>query len=474
MSATTRSTPSSFSTHEKAQQINLDPTFYGTFAEIGAGQEVARWFFRVGGAAGTVAKSMSAYDMTFSDAIYGPAQRYVSRERLLEMLDHEYRLLQERLSVKRGNNTRFFVFANTVVAKGYHSPKSCHAWTGMRMQTRPGGPINQLLLHYRLLDKDHLQQQEAIGIMGVNLLYAAYMFWDDLDRLLPSLIENLGEGRIEVDYFHCTGEDLRHHDNRLAALKMVQSGVAKAALVSPEGEVLQPSDAFYKRSLLLERGVFRPITKVNLDLLERARARFLQEEGVEQARPMEILEMTTRNLMGHGALETKDFLERMECIQLMRKHVLISSQGEFYLLQEYLERYTENLIGIVIGQPLLKEIFNEKYYQNLPGGILEGFGRLFKNALKVYVYPSFDPARSIPLRSDDLELSDPLKHLYHYLRSRDLLEDLPAPNTPLPYQPPSRIAASIRSGNPEWEAWVPAEVARLIREKNYFDYPKSL
>jgi len=460
----------SFSTHEKAQQINLDPSFYGTFAEIGAGQEVARWFFRVGGASGTVAKSMSAYDMTFSDAIYGPADRYVSQERLTEMLEHEYGLLEERLAKKRGSSTRFFVFANTVVAKGYNTPRECHAWTGVRLQMKPEGPVNQIILHYRLLDSEGLAQQEAIGIMGVNLIYAVYMYWDNLDLMLDSLKDNIASHRIEIDMFEMSGEDLKCHDNRIASLKMVQKGVSRAALFGPDGEILQPSDTFYRKSVLLERGFFRPVTKVNIDMLERGRARFLQEEGIEGSRPIEIMEITMRNLLTGGGIDYDDFLARVDCIGAMRKHVLISDIGEFYRLQQYLEQYTQHMIGIVIGQPLLKEIFKEKYYENLPGGILESFGRLFKNRLKVYVYPSVDETTGAPLTSKDLDLPHHLNHLHFYLLDNDYIVDLPNPGIPLPYHPSKRISEQIQNGDPEWENYIPSKVVHLIKERGFFKY----
>lgn len=463
-------TTSSFSTHEKAQQINVDNSFYGTFAEIGAGQEVARWFFRVGGAAGTIAKSMSAYDMTFSDAIYGPADRYVSQERLTEMLDHEYDLLKERLSVKRGKNTRFFVFANTVVAKGFTTPRECHAWTGVRLQMRPGGPVNQIILHYRLLDSGTVQQQEAIGVMGVNLIYAAYMFWDDLDLMLSSLRDNLDSNRFEIDMFKMTGEDLEQHDNRIASLKMVQKGISQAALFSPEGEILQPSDTFYKKSVLLERGYFRPVTKVNMDMMEKARARFLQEEYIEGSRPIELLEITMRNLLSGGEIDYNDFLARVDCIGAMRKHVMISDIGEFYRLQHYLERYTKHMIGIVIGQPLLKEIFKEKYYEDLPGGILESFGRLFKNHLKMYVYPSVDEGTEAPLTAKDLDLPEHLYHLHLHLMGNEFIVDLPAPATPLPYHSSKLISDKIEVGDVSWQAYVPMKVVELIKSRGYFGY----
>ncbi len=458
------------SPHEKALQINLDDEFYGTFAEIGAGQEVARWFFRVGGAAGTVAKSMSAYDMTFSDAIYGPAERYVSQERLNEMLEHEYDLIIERLQMKRGEETRFFVFANTVATKSFKSKREGHAWTGVRFQTRPDGPANDFLLHYRLLDSETLQQQEAIGIMGVNLAHAAYKYWNNLDMLLDSLMDGVTQERVEIDMFKMSGEDVQHHDNRIASLKMVQKGICKAAVFSPGGGVEQPSDVFYKRSVLLERGFFRPVTKVNIDMMEKARARFLQEEALEGSRPIEVLEITMNNLLTAGEVDHADFLARVDAICATKKHVIISDIAEFYKLQHYLERYTREMIGIVVGLPLLREIFKEKYYEKLPGGILESFGRLFKNKLKIYVYPTVDKSGDHFETSADMELPDNIKHLHKHLMENNYIEDLPAPKKAMPYYSSKLISDKIAMGDDSWEQLVPVPVCKIIKQNGFFGY----
>ena len=186
-------------THQKALKVNLDPTKYGTFAEIGAGQEVARWFFRVGGAAGTIAKSMSAYDMTISDAIYGQSDRYVSRQRLHKMLDHEFGLMLERLQAKRGADTRFFVFADTVAAKSFKGTGECHGWMGIRFQNQPGAEPSQIIIHVRMLDRENLQQQEALGIIGVNLVYGAFYLSNDPKAFIGSLLDDLTHERVEVD-----------------------------------------------------------------------------------------------------------------------------------------------------------------------------------------------------------------------------------------------------------------------------------
>ncbi len=334
----------------------------------------------------------------------------------------------------------------------------------------PGGPVNQIILHYRLLDTETLAQQEAIGIMGVNLIYAAYMYWDNIDLMLESLVDGIASHRIEIDMFKMSGDDLECHDNRIASLKMVEKGICQAALFSPDGEILQPSDSFYKKSVLLERGFFRPVTKVNIDMMEKGRARFLQEKGIEGSRPIEIMEITMRNLLSSGEIDYNDFLARVDCIGAMRKYVLISDMGEFYRLQQYLAEYTQHMVGIVIGQPLMREIFREKYYEDLPGGILESFGRLFKNRLKVYVYPSVEESSGKPLTSKELDLPKHLYHLHLYLMDNGYIVDLPTPAKPLPYHPSKVISEKIKSGDSSWEEFVPAKVVNLIKEREFFKY----
>src|SRR6476646_730784 len=223
-------------THQKALQINLDPSKYGTFAEIGAGQEVARWFFQVGGAAGTIAKSISAYDMTVSDAIYGPSPRYVSRDRLETMLEYEYALLQERLQSKRGTDTDFFVFADTVSARNFHGTNECHGWMGIKYQATQGAGPSQIVVHVRMLDKDNVSQQQALGIVGVNLVYGALFHFADPDELMNSLIDDLSAERIEVDMIKFSGREFQTVDHRLMSLKLVQLGLSDAAMFSATGE----------------------------------------------------------------------------------------------------------------------------------------------------------------------------------------------------------------------------------------------
>ena len=285
-------------THQKALQINLDPSKYGTFVEIGAGQEVARWFFRVGGAAGTIAKTMSAYDMTVSDAIYGPCERYVSRQRLTAMLEREYALLIERLGQKRGANTKFFAFADTVAAKSYsRKDVEAHGWLGVRFQTEPQGEPSQIIIHARLLDPENLQEQEALGVIGVNLVHAALYLHHEPTAMLDALLDNLTTERVEVDMVKLTGPAFAGVDNRVIALQLVQRGLTKAAMFLANGEVVQPADVLYKKSILVERGSFRPVIKTTLDMLECATSLFVQEPKVQGEEVTVLMEMTLKNLI---------------------------------------------------------------------------------------------------------------------------------------------------------------------------------
>jgi hypothetical protein len=300
---------------DKALKVNLDPRFYGTFAEIGAGQEVVRWFFMAGGAAGTIAKSISAYDMQVSDAIYGSCPRYVCRERLKAMLDYEQRLNVERLGARRGDKTAFFAFADAMAARSFRGNNECHGWMGIDFQARPGGATQRIVIHVRMLDVENSAQQEALGIVGVNLIYGACFLHDRPERLLESLLDRLSLKRIEIDLIDFSGEEFRHVDNRVMSLKLVQPGLTGAAMFSAAGKVLQPSEVLYKRPVLVERGRFRPVTYVNLDLAAAALRAFEAEaDDVEPGETVSIMEITMRNLLADGEIDLSDFLSRVDVL----------------------------------------------------------------------------------------------------------------------------------------------------------------
>jgi hypothetical protein len=456
--------------HQKALHINLDQTTYGTFAEIGAGQEVAHWFFRVGGAAGTIAKTMSAYDMTVSDAIYGPTERYVSRKRLTSMLDQEFAKLQGRLREKRGESTRFFVFADTVAARSFSRRDDCHGWLGVRFQPKPQDEPSQIIIHVSLIDGENIQQQEALGIIGVNLVYGALTQFDHPTELIQSLLDNLTRERVEVDMIEFSGPHFKDIDNRLMSLQLVQQGLTNAAMFTADGHVVQPAEFLYKKCILVERGSFRPITHVTTDMLRCALAQFIQEPKAKGENVVVLMEMTLHKLTDGDRIDNRDFLDRADMLCALGKNVLISNYFEFHRLASYLFRHTKKMIGIVLGVPTLKEVFEEKYYQTLEGGILESFGRLFRNDLRMFVYPYQDPATKSIITAGNLRVEPHLRHLYAYLTENHFIQglrDIDEKHLPIF----SREAlAKIIAGDPAWEQMVPDEVAHIIKERKLFGY----
>ncbi|MEY2551374.1 MAG: hypothetical protein QOG12_1518 [Verrucomicrobiota bacterium] len=456
-------------TDKKAFQINLDAKKYGTFAEIGAGQEVARRFFHVGGAAGTVAKTMSAYDMTFSDAIYGTAQRYVSRNRLQTMLDHEYSLLIERLDKKLGGVRTFFVFADTVAARSFKQHNESHGWLGVRFQNDPRGEPSQIVIHVRMLDEGNVDQQEALGIIGVNLLFGAF-YYPQPEKLIASLHENLAPNRMQVDLIKFSGPAYATVDNRLMSLQLVSQGLTDAVIFTADGEMVQAADILYKKSILVERGSFRPVTYATNDMLNGARTAFLKQSGSADADMVVLMEMTLENLLTEGQLNHADFLARVDILGALGRTVIISKFGEYFRLASYLSRYTSRMIGLVMGVPSLLEIFDEKYYLNLEGGILEALGRMFKSGLKLYVYPMIGEETGELITARTLEVAPNLRSLYRYLIENEFIQEITDYNAAYLRIHPPETLARLQSGDPAWEATVPPEVTRIIKERQFFGY----
>jgi hypothetical protein len=456
-------------TDKKAFQINLDAKKYGTFAEIGAGQEVARRFFHVGGAAGTVAKTMSAYDMTFSDAIYGSAQRYVSRGRLQTMLEHEYNLLIERLDQKLGGVRTFFVFADTVAARSFKQHNESHGWLGVRFQNDPRGEPSQIVIHVRMLDEANVDQQEALGIIGVNLLFGAF-YHQQPEKLIASLHENLAPNRMQVDLIKFSGPAYATVDNRLMSLQLVSQGLTDAVIFTADGEMVQAADILHKKSILVERGSFRPVTYATNDMLNGARTAFLKQSGSADADMVVLMEMTLENLLTEGQLNHADFLARVDILGALGRTVIISKFGEYFRLASYLSRYTSRMIGLVMGVPSLLEIFDEKYYLNLEGGILEALGRMFKSGLKLYVYPMIGEETGELLTARTLEVAPNLRSLYRYLIENEFIQEITDYNAAYLRIHPPETLARLQSGDPAWEATVPPEVTRIIKERQFFGY----
>ena len=460
--------PQSMTTREKALEINLDPGTYGSFAEIGAGQEVGRWFFRVGGAAGTIAKTMSAYDMKVSDAIYGTSQRYVSSGRLMQMLDHEYDLNIERLDEERGENSAFFAFADTVSAQNYQGTVDCHGWMGIRFQTHPKAESSQIILHTRMLDREGLNQQEALGVLGVNLIYGATRYYTRPETLLGSLIDNLERERIEIDMVEFSGKAFEAVDHRLISLRLVEFGLARAAMFSPTGEVMRPSEVLYKKPVILQRGRFRPPTRVHRDIQWRAFERFSSEPSVDQPKIVSLLEISVSELRATAAGGTDDFLDRIAALTAGNQSVLVSDYPEYYLVAEYLARYSATQIALPIGVLNFKELLNEERYAHLSGGLLEATGRLMGQGVKIYVYPGLDPKTGERVELDTLELPESVRSLLAYLVERGCVQAIDGlPDDQLRVGSDA-IHRWICDGDPRWEEHVMPEVAKAIRGAGLF------
>ncbi len=459
-------TESAPDTNHKAQRINIDARRYGTFAEIGAGQEVARWFFRAGGAAGTVAKTISAYDMAVSDAIYGPTDRYVSRHRLRAMLDHEYGLLLARLKAQRGSEVAFFAFANTVATRR----EGGRGWMGIRFQAEPESEASEILIHVQMLDKENIRQQESLGIIGVNLLYGSFYLYKNPEAFIRSLLDNLTWERVEVDLIRFAGPAFAGLDNRLMALQLVRQGLTEAAMFTAEGEAAQWSEILYNKPVLVERGSFRPVTITTLDVLERAREKFLQDPKLEGEQPVELMEMTLRHLTMGDVIQEQDFLHRADTLSALGKTVLVSNFRRFHRLAWYLSRYTKRPLGIAIGITKLHEIFDERFYNENEGGLLGGLGQLFKNAARLYVYPGLDPKSGQMVDANSFAVPPHLKQLYAYLIENGFIQSVASADPALLSIRSREVLARLQAGDTIWEKQVPPSIVPMIREKAFFGY----
>jgi hypothetical protein len=457
-----------YSPAKKALQLNLDDSIYGTFAEIGAGQEVARHFFQAGRASHTIAKTISAYDMTFSDEIYGKDNRYVCEDRVIKMLDHEFSLLQERLRAKRGENTRFFAFADTVAtATGADGSSKSHGWMGVRFQTKPGGPINDIIMHVKLWDRFRLQQQEALGILGVNLLHMAFFPPDQAEERVTVLLDSLNTKRVEVNMVRFRGPDLQHLDNRLLTLSLVKQHMTEAVLFDAKSEVQHVGDAFFRQPILVQRGTFRPITKANLEISKKVAEQF--KAHLKGPSPKVLFEITMASLADNaGTVDDEDFLHRVDTLTALGQEVLVSNFRLFYQMKSFLRQYTDQMIGIVVGAKLLPKMFDEKFYKELPGGILEGMSRLFDDQTRVFVYPLKEDKMCATAKTFHPEKK--IEHLYRYLEANQLVIDALECDDVDTAVHSDDVRKMLASRDPRWKKLVPAEACKLIEERQLFGY----
>jgi hypothetical protein len=459
------------STRDKALRVNIDASRYGTFAEIGAGQEVARWFFHVGGAAGTVAKTISAYDMAVSDAVYGPAERYVSRQRLAAMLDHEWGLLHERLDAARGERIRFFVFADTVTATSYSRREPGRGWLGIHFQSERRGPASQIIIHARMWDPDNPRQQEALGILGVNLIYGAFYHTADPAALIGSLMDNLSRDRMEVDMIKFSGPAFAGVDNRLLSLQLVEQRLTNAVLFSPDGEVVEPAELLYRRPVLLERGSFRPVTRLTLDMLDRALEFMLAAPQMQGREPAVLMEMTLRNLLRMGEkVEHEDFLARVETLRALGKTVMVSNYSRFHTVTGYLRRYTPEWLVMALGLPTLVQLFEEGHYKDLEGGVLEALGRLLSGPVTLCVYPWKNPRTGETVDAASFRAPAHLRHLYEHMLDNHLVEPIQRYREDELAILPAEVRRRLQAGDATWEDLVPEKVVTVIKQEGLFGY----
>ena len=459
---------------QKALSVNLDNTIYGTFSEIGAGQETVRHFFRAGGASGTIAKAMSAYDKDFSDAIYGIERdnRYVTENRLRKMVNHEYGLITQRLSREKHPDKKFFSFANTVATINFTKTFKGHGWLGIRFQIAPNKAPNDIIIHIRMHENEARYQQETIGQMGVNLIHAAFNLYQEPKKLLLALYDNISLDSIEIDMINFEGPDFKDVDNRLMSLQLIKNGFTEAVIFGPEGNNLLPADLLYKKNILAIRGSFRPVTKVNIDMIKKGYAMFTEEKKVDKEKLIVLFEITLNNLLADGELDEQDFLDRADILCSLGQTVLISKYQEYFKLVDYFARYSSRRMGLIMGVPNLIEVFNEKYYRGLTGGVLEAFGRLFSKDIKIYVYPFKESDQEDPITLSEIRVHPRLRPFFDYLVYNGRLVDIKNFDESILNIFSREVLRKIRMGDPGWEECLPAYVDDIIKEKHLFGYEK--
>lgn len=460
------------STNNKALQINLDPTNYGTIAEIGGGQEVSRKFFQAGGASGTIAKTISAYDKSFSDHIYnkGVPDRYVSENRLDKMLYREYTDLVGTLGNQEGRKACFFAFANTVTTLNYVKDNFAHGWIGMRFQLENGGEPNYIVLHVTLLENDALLQQNTLGVLGVNLIYACYYCNNDPNDLIQSLMDNLSSEQLEITMMRLTGPDFKDVDNRILGVQLVKNGMTKAIMFDRYGNVQEPVDLLYKKNVLAFRGSFRPATYVTTDMLKTSYAIFKEDEDYDRDNTISLCEMTLHNLLDEGELDERDFLDRVDILNRLGQSVMVSNFSEYYKLVDYFSQFKIIKVRIVMGILTFIKVLNEKYYSNLKGGILEAFGKLFPDNMKLYVYPALKEDKSDLLMCSDLELDEDTYLLLRYLQTKRKILEIEDVRPDRLHIFPKDVMKMIREKNRVWEFMVPKAVVKIIKKRKLLGY----
>ena len=465
-------TKQEFTPKQKALSINLDPTIYGTFAEIGAGQETVRHFFRAGGASHTIAKAMSAYDKSFSDAIYGKEiyNRYVTQNRLRKMLRYEVSLIEERLERESYPKTKFFSYANTVTTINFEKTFKGHGWVGVRFQLNENEEYNEIVIHVKFRENNATLQQETIGNLGVNLIYGAFYYSDNPRRLIDSLYDDIDLDDLEIDMIDFNGPAFAYVDNRLMSLQLVKNGMTEAVIFNSDGRNRLPADMLYRKNIFAVRGSFRPVTKVNLDMFKNGLEMFMNDAECSDADTEVLFEITISNLRSDGDIDERDFLDRVDVLAKLGYTVIISNFSEYYRLIDYFAGYTNKQMGIGMGVNNLLMVFDESYYKNLSGGILEAFGKFFRKDMTVYLYPYKDAETGERLDSNNLKVHDNLKELYKYFKLNDRIKDIVNYNPDFSEIYSRNILRKIVQNESGWEKDIPEGVAEMIKERGMFGY----
>jgi hypothetical protein len=459
-------------TSQKALRLNLDEKKYGTIVEIGAGQEVARQFFIAGAAAGTIAKTMSAYDMKFSDAIYGVQEdgRYVSKARVKAMMHQEFDLVLERVGDIRSKSSRYFAYAATVSAKSFNRQNECHAWCGIRIQMYPGAEPSNIKIHARMLDDNAEAQQQALGVLGVNLIYAAYYYFEDPKKIIDSLTDNIKAGRIEIDSIEFLGPYFEDIDNRAINLHLIRSWKTRAIMFRPDGSISVPAEMLYKKNVLTIRGSFRPVTKLNIDMIEQGKKSFYELPDVNEKNTIAIAEISLNDAKGQDAkVPEEDIIQRVQLLNLLGYNVMVSDYTRYFSLRAYFRQYTKMQIGIVVGMVNIKQIFDEDTYRGVEGGILEGFGKLFPDNTRLFIYPELTADGQL---SDftAVKVQEHLRFLYRHLLENGFLAGIESSDVNLFKIYSREVLKQLKNGRGEWEKSLPEEIVQEIIEKRLFGF----
>ena len=458
---------------QKALRINLNENIYGTFAEIGAGQETARQFFRVGGASGTIAKAMSAYDKSFSDDIYGleDDKRYVTQNRLTKMLKHETSLIEKRIKRKDQPNKMFFCFANTVATVDFAKKYNGHGWVGIRFQVDPKQKYNEIIIHVRFKENTATLQQETLGVLGTNLIYSAFYHYNKPKKIIKYLYDHISKDQIEIDTVNFSGPVFKDVDNRILSLELVKNEMTDAVMFGPDGNNLLPAAALYKKNILALRGRFRPVTKVNEEMYLNSLEIFLNERHVDKKDTIVIFEITMIDLANDGEIDEKDFMDRAKLLGSLGETVLITNFKEYYRLVEYFSQYTKKKIGLTMGVNNLIRVFDPKYYTHLSGGIMEAFCKLFFKNMKIYLYPVLNEEDEI-INSENLKVHPRMKELYKFLKFNGKVVDLNKYNLKSLKIYSHEVLVKIKENSVGWESLLPKAVASKIKKFNFFGYKK--